>query len=154
VRNSILMVDFAKNSVHQGMEAKEAVVRAGQIRMRPIWVTDLTMMAGAVAILFDPIFQGMAISLLFGPIVATTLTLVVVPIGCMSASKALCPKPTDEEAEICLLPEEEKPEPREEAAKLVPTQQTLSSVAPAGEKRPVPTTKEEEEASHPKRKTG
>ena len=90
VRNSILLVDFAKNERHRGMSVREAVIMAGQIRMRPIWVTDLTMMAGAFAILFDPIFQGMAISLLFGPIVATSLTLVVVPLGCISASKVFC----------------------------------------------------------------
>ncbi|MEA3413520.1 MAG: efflux RND transporter permease subunit [Pseudomonadota bacterium] len=87
VRNSILMVDFTKNEIHRGEEVRDAVVTAGQIRMRPIWVTDLTMMAGASTILFDPIFQGMAISLLFGPIVATTLTLWVVPLGCISARK-------------------------------------------------------------------
>jgi multidrug efflux pump subunit AcrB len=46
------------------------IALAGKTRMRPIWITDLTMMAGAVAILFAPIFEGMAISLLFGPIVA------------------------------------------------------------------------------------
>ena len=92
VRNSILLVDFAKNEVHRGVNVREAVMMAGQIRMRPIWVTDLTMMAGAFAILFDPIFEGMAISLLFGPIVATSLTLVVVPLGCISAGGAFCAK--------------------------------------------------------------
>ena len=90
VRNSILLVDFAKNEIYRGAEVREAVVEAGRIRMRPIWVTDLTMMAGAATILFDPIFQGMAISLLFGPIVATTLTLWVVPLGCISARRAFC----------------------------------------------------------------
>ncbi|OOZ35967.1 efflux RND transporter permease subunit [Solemya velesiana gill symbiont] len=90
VRNYILLVDFAKNEMHRGRVVSEAVMMAGQIRMRPIWVIDLTMMAGAFAILFDPIFQGMAISLLFGPIVATSLTLIVVPLGCISASKAFC----------------------------------------------------------------
>ena len=92
VRNSILLVDFAKNEVHHsGVTVAEAVVNAGRIRMRPIWVTDLTMMAGAVAILFDPIFQGMAISLLFGPIVATSLTVLVVPLGCISAQRSFYP---------------------------------------------------------------
>ena len=103
VRNSILLVDFAKNEVHRGVSVREAVMMAGQIRMRPIWVTDLTMMAGAFAILFDPIFQGMAISLLFGPIVATSLTLVVVPLGCISAGGAFCA--TDEQDEIETLEE-------------------------------------------------
>ncbi len=73
---------------------REAVIMSGQIRMRPIWVTDLTMMAGAFAILFDPIFQGMAISLLFGPVVATSLTLIVVPLGCISAGAAFHPEET------------------------------------------------------------
>ncbi|MEN8178861.1 MAG: efflux RND transporter permease subunit [Pseudomonadota bacterium] len=107
VRNSILLVDFAKNEVHRGISAKEAVMMAGQIRMRPIWVTDLTMMAGAFAILFDPIFQGMAISLLFGPIVAVPLTLIVVPLGCITAGAAFCKTGVDdeeEEAVMCEIP--------------------------------------------------
>jgi len=95
VRNSILLVDFVKNEIHLGQDAMHAVANAGQIRMRPIWVTDLTMMAGAATILFDPIFQGMAISLLFGPVVATTLTLFVVPLGCTSVHKKLCPVNND-----------------------------------------------------------
>ncbi len=98
VRNSILLVDFAKNEIHRGMSVKEAVMMAGQIRMRPIWVTDLTMMAGALAILFDPIFQGMAISLLFGPIVAVPLTMLVVPLGCIAAGAAFCANDTQDEA--------------------------------------------------------
>ncbi len=85
VRNSILMVDFAKNELEHGATIEQAVVNAGHIRFRPIWVTDLTMMAGSVALLFDPIFQGMAISLLFGPVVSTSLTLIVVPLGCLTA---------------------------------------------------------------------
>lgn len=99
VRNSILLVDFARNEVHRGTPVREAVVSAGQTRMRPIWVTDLTMMAGAVAIIFDPIFEGMAVSLLFGPIVAVPLTMIVVPMGCISAYKAFLVKNAlDEEA--------------------------------------------------------
>jgi multidrug efflux pump subunit AcrB len=97
VRNSILLVDFAKNEIRSGLSIKEAVIRSGQIRMRPIWVTNITMMAGAAALMFDPIFQGMAISLLFGALVATTLTLIVVPLGCVTAKKAfdICPSPTE-----------------------------------------------------------
>ena len=102
VRNSILLVDFAKNEIHRGAGVREAVVRAGRTRMRPIWVTDLTMMAGAFAIILDPIFQGMAVSLLFGPIVAVPLTLLVVPLGCISASGAFC---MVEEAEAEAAPE-------------------------------------------------
>ncbi len=102
VRSSILLVDFVKNEVHLGQDAMHAVANAGQIRMRPIWVTNLTMMAGAATILFDPIFQGMAISLLFGPIVATTLTLFVIPLGCTSVHKTLCPV-NDTDNGSCLI---------------------------------------------------
>lgn len=92
VRNSILFADFAKNKVHEGMDIREAVVQAGQIRMRPIWVTDLTMMAGAAAILFDPIFQGMAISLLFGALTSVTLTMLTLPLRCVAARRAFVPE--------------------------------------------------------------
>jgi multidrug efflux pump subunit AcrB len=74
--------------VNRGLSVREAMVDAGRTRQRPVWVTDLTMMAGAFAILFDPIFQGTAISLLFGPIVAVPLTLMVVPLGCIAAGWA------------------------------------------------------------------
>ena len=89
VRNSILFADFAKNKVHHGMDIREAVVQAGQIRMRPIVVTQLTLMAGAGAIMFDPIFQGMAISLAAGVLVSTILTLIVIPLGTVKARDAL-----------------------------------------------------------------
>jgi multidrug efflux pump subunit AcrB len=88
VRNSILLVDFAQNAVRRGQPVRDAVVEAGRTRLRPVWVTDLTMMAGSVAILFDPIFEGMAISLLFGPIIAVPLTLIVVPLGCIATGWA------------------------------------------------------------------
>jgi multidrug efflux pump subunit AcrB len=97
VRNSILLVDFAKNEVHRGVSVTEAVMVAGKTRMRPIWVTDLTMMAGAFAIILDPIFQGMAISLLFGPIVAVPLTMLVVPLGCISAGRAFAQRGLEDE---------------------------------------------------------
>jgi multidrug efflux pump subunit AcrB len=108
VRNSILLVDFAKNEIHHGRTVKEAVLRSGQTRMRPIWVTNITMMAGAAALMFDPIFQGMAISLLFGALIATTLTLVVVPLGCISAAKAfeLCPS---SQAEVVAYTTDDRP---------------------------------------------
>jgi multidrug efflux pump subunit AcrB len=130
VRNSILLVDFAKNEVDKGVPIQEAVIRAGQIRMRPIWVTDLTMMAGATAILFDPIFQGMAISLLFGALVAVSLTLLVVPLGCISARRAFYPKPRDEEDEdeaaaMALPVTSDAPAPDSEAPR-VGTQPTTS----------------------------
>jgi len=87
VRNSILLVEFVKNEVGAGMTVVDAVIAAGQIRMRPIFITALTLMAGAAAIINDPIFQGMAAALLFGTGVATILTLMVIPLGCISAGK-------------------------------------------------------------------
>jgi len=106
VRNSILLVDFAKNEIHHGANVAEAVMQAGKTRMRPIWVTDLTMMAGAFAIILDPIFQGMAVSLLFGPIVAVPLTMLVVPLGCISAGQAFCKKNGQEvdDESVCAEP--------------------------------------------------
>lgn len=104
VRSSILLVDFVKNEIALGQDAMHAVATAGQIRMRPIWVTNLTMMAGAATILFDPIFQGMAISLLFGPIVATTLTLFVIPLGCTSVQQKLCPEEGRTNGDSCTTP--------------------------------------------------
>jgi hypothetical protein len=88
VRNSILLVDFAKGRVAEGMSVREAVVMAAEVRMRPIVITALALVIGSMVLLSDPIFQGMAVSLLFGSIVATFLTLVVIPLGCFSARKA------------------------------------------------------------------
>ncbi len=87
VRNSILLVEFVKNEVIAGKNIREAAVSAGRTRLRPIMITSLTLMAGAVAILPDPIFNGMAITLLFGAGVATMFTLIVIPMGCISAEK-------------------------------------------------------------------
>jgi len=88
VRNSILLVDFAKGKVEEGMSVREAVVMAAEVRMRPIVITALALVIGSTVLLTDPIFQGMAVSLLFGSIVATFLTLVVIPLGCFSAHKS------------------------------------------------------------------
>jgi multidrug efflux pump subunit AcrB len=87
VRNSILLVEFVNNEVASGTPIREAVINAGQTRMRPIFITALTLMAGAGAIIGDPIFKGMAASLLFGTAVATVLTLVVIPLGCITTRK-------------------------------------------------------------------
>jgi len=85
VRNSILLVDFARHAVADGQDVMEAMVNACQARTRPILITAFALLAGSSVILFDPIFQGMAISLMFGTIVATLLTLLVIPLGCVSA---------------------------------------------------------------------
>ncbi|MEA2062071.1 MAG: efflux RND transporter permease subunit, partial [Gemmatimonadota bacterium] len=80
VRNSVLLIDFVEARLHQGMGLVEAVVESGAVRFRPIALTAGTLVVGAVVILFDPIFSGMAVSLLFGTLVSTILTLFVVPL--------------------------------------------------------------------------
>ncbi len=89
VRNSILLVDFSIQEVSKGQTVTEAVIGACKARTRPIVITALALVAGSSVILTDPIFQGMAISLLFGVLVSTVLTLVVIPLGCVSAGRYL-----------------------------------------------------------------
>jgi multidrug efflux pump subunit AcrB len=80
VRNSILLVDFIELQVAQGMPFKEAVVQSAAVRAQPIALTGLAAMIGAFFILDDPIFNGLAVSLIFGILVSTLLTLVVIPV--------------------------------------------------------------------------
>ena len=80
VRNSILLVDFINEQVHQGVELQRAVINAGAVRAKPIVLTGVAAMVGAFFILDDPIFSGLAISLIFGIFVSTLLTLVVIPV--------------------------------------------------------------------------
>ncbi len=89
VRNSILLVDFAVEEVRKGIEVREAVIRSCKARTRPIMITAFALIGGASVILTDPIFQGMAISLMFGVFVSTVLTLLVIPLGCVSAADSL-----------------------------------------------------------------
>jgi multidrug efflux pump subunit AcrB len=80
VRNSILLVDFVNEQVRGGMDFQEAVIQAGATRAKPIVLTGLAAMMGAFFILDDPIFSGLAVSLIFGIFVSTLLTLVVIPV--------------------------------------------------------------------------
>ncbi|HSE59558.1 MAG TPA: efflux RND transporter permease subunit [Nitrospiraceae bacterium] len=80
VRNSILLVDFIELQEQEGRSLAEAVIRAGAIRTRPILLTAAALMVGAFVIVLDPIFQGLAVSLLFGVGASTVLTLVVIPV--------------------------------------------------------------------------
>ncbi len=93
VRNSILLVDFTRHEVLRGIDVRDAVINACRARTRPILITALALVGGSSVILTDPIFQGMAISLLFGVIVSTILTLFIIPLGCISAKNAfaVCP---------------------------------------------------------------
>lgn len=80
VRNSILLVDFINAEVAAGVDFQEAVIKAGATRAKPIILTGLAAMLGALFILDDPIFNGLAISLIFGILVSTLLTLIVIPV--------------------------------------------------------------------------
>ena len=87
VRNSILMVDFTMHSFRTGTPLMEAVILSAKSRTRPILITALALVLGSAVILLDPIFQGMAVSLLFGVFLSTLLTLIVIPLGCISAGE-------------------------------------------------------------------
>jgi multidrug efflux pump subunit AcrB len=80
VRNSILLVDFINHLLAAGSSLEQAVVQAGAVRAKPIILTALAAMLGAFFILSDPIFQGLAVSLVFGVLVSTVLTLLVIPL--------------------------------------------------------------------------
>ena len=80
VRNSILLVDFVNLQLANGVALEQAVVGAAGARAKPIILTGLAAMLGAFFILDDPIFNGLAISLIFGILVSTLLTLVVIPV--------------------------------------------------------------------------
>ncbi len=85
VRNSILLVDFIKQQVATGINFHDAVIQSAAVRAMPIALTALAAMLGALFILDDPIFNGLAISLIFGILVSTLLTLVVIPVLYFSA---------------------------------------------------------------------
>lgn len=80
VRNSILLVDFIELQLARGVPLREAVVQSAAVRAQPIALTGLAAMIGAFFILDDPIFNGLAVSLIFGILVSTVLTLVVIPV--------------------------------------------------------------------------
>lgn len=80
VRNSVLLIDFIEIRLNDGIPLKQAIIEAGAVRTTPILLTTGAVVIGASIILFDPIFQGLAISLVAGAIVSTLLTLIVVPL--------------------------------------------------------------------------
>jgi len=80
VRNSILLVDFVEMEWRARGTLKEALIRAGAVRFRPIVLTAAAVVVGSFVMIFDPIFQGLAIAMMFGAVAATGLTLVAVPL--------------------------------------------------------------------------
>jgi multidrug efflux pump subunit AcrB len=80
VRNSLLLIDFILEYRAEGKTLKEAVIEAGKVRFRPILLTALAIMFGSMIMITDPVFGGLAISLIFGTFSATVLTLLVIPL--------------------------------------------------------------------------
>ena len=80
VRNSIILVDFIELRLREGLPLEQAVVDAGAVRFRPMALTAAAMIAGAGVILFDPIFQGLAISLMAGEAASLLLSRMAVPV--------------------------------------------------------------------------
>jgi len=89
VRNSVLLIDFINLRLADDVPLRQAVVEAGAVRTRPILLTAGTVVIGAVVILFDPVFQGLAISLMGGAIASTALTLLIVPLIYFMVQKEL-----------------------------------------------------------------
>jgi len=79
VRNGILLIDYLEARVEAGAPLRDAIIEAGAVRTRPIALTAGTVVIGAIVILFDPIFEGLAVALITGAIASTLLTLVIVP---------------------------------------------------------------------------
>ncbi|MEO8461215.1 MAG: efflux RND transporter permease subunit, partial [Dokdonella sp.] len=80
VRNSILLVDFINHALAAGQPLGDAVIDAAAVRAKPIVLTGVAAMIGGFFIIDDPIFQGLAVSLVFGVLVSTVLTLLVIPL--------------------------------------------------------------------------
>ena len=80
VRNSILLVDFIQMEWRDKGELRQALIMAGAVRFRPIVLTAAAVVVGSFVMLFDPIFQGLAIAMMFGAVASTALTLIIVPL--------------------------------------------------------------------------
>jgi multidrug efflux pump subunit AcrB len=81
IRNSILLVDFARSGIASGMSVREAVLSACEIRLRPILLTALAVILGEVVLYFDPVLRGLGITMPSGALISTLLTLGIVPLA-------------------------------------------------------------------------
>ena len=80
VRNSIIIVDFIELRLREGMPLSEAVLDAGEVRFRPMLLTAAAVVVGSAVMVFDPIFQGLAVSMMAGEVAATLLSRATVPV--------------------------------------------------------------------------
>lgn len=99
VRNSVLLVDFIEIRLNDGIPLKQAIIEAGAVRTTPILLTTGAVVIGASIILLDPLFQGLAISLVFGAVFSTLLTLIVVPLIYYITERKKWEKPSEESNE-------------------------------------------------------
>jgi multidrug efflux pump subunit AcrB len=100
VRNSILLVDFVQMEWRERGQLKEALMKAGAVRFRPIVLTAAAVVVGSFVMIFDPIFQGLAIAMMFGAVAATGLTLIAVPLLYYEFFRnKVCPLKADEKEE-------------------------------------------------------
>ncbi|MEJ2699543.1 MAG: efflux RND transporter permease subunit, partial [Desulfuromonadales bacterium] len=97
VRNSLLLIDFIEDYRREGYPLDEAVAEAGAVRFRPILLTALAIIFGTAIMVTDPVFGGLAISLMFGTLVSTMLTLIVIPLLYESWQKRLLEKQEGEQ---------------------------------------------------------
>jgi multidrug efflux pump subunit AcrB len=112
VRNSIILVDFIELRLKQGMQLEDAIVDAGAVRFRPMALTAAAVIVGSAVILFDPIFQGLAVSLMAGEVASLLLSRAAVPIFCYLLRRRQgaisCPVPALERTTGMDFPEREK----------------------------------------------
>jgi multidrug efflux pump subunit AcrB len=105
VRNSIILVDFIELRIREGMSIEEAVVDAGAVRFRPMALTAAAVIVGSAVILFDPIFQGLAIALMAGEVASLLLSRMTVPITYYLTHHQTTRKPAGPDAAVPLVPE-------------------------------------------------
>jgi multidrug efflux pump subunit AcrB len=101
VRNAILLIEFVHEALKKGMPLREALIQSGAMRLRPIFLTAATSALAAIPITLDPIFSGLAWSLIFGLVVSTVFTLVLIPVVYWMAycKDPLCGLPKNMEAQ-------------------------------------------------------
>jgi multidrug efflux pump subunit AcrB len=80
VRNAVLLIDFIEHGLSQGKSLRDAVIESGAIRTRPVFLTTVTVIVGALFMLPDPIFAGLGVSMITGAFVSTILTLLIIPL--------------------------------------------------------------------------
>ena len=96
MRNSLLLIDFILDFRRQGHDLDEAVLQAGMTRMRPILLTAFAIILGTAIMIVDPVFGGLAVSLIFGTFASTVLTLLVIPLVYYVYEKRLGMRPAAE----------------------------------------------------------